>query len=192
MVFWFFCRILFRKVSGSKRDYILHDGFTKEYCSVEDVALEHYKDSGYSNRIHCEGSLFTTLLFILFWDIIYDENVPGMFINEIQYLPLDFYSSQFYKKRKSAIDQRLNNIESGWSNELLEEFIKQTWHLHAYKKSLMSLLHFESQTFCDIVSCVERTKLKAILERMIKCFKMFHSGLPDLFMWNLDDSPKVL
>lgn len=187
--------MLFRKTIGNKRYYILHNEFSKKYCSVEEIALNHYKENGYPKGIHCEGSLITTLLFILFWDIIYDETVPGIFLNEIQFLPLDFYSSEFYERRKSAVEERLKNIECGWSNESLNTIIRENWHLHGYKKSLMGLQHFEPQTFCDIVLCIGRLHLKEIFKRMIKCFKIFSSGLPDLFLWNLenlDNSPMVL
>lgn len=126
-----------------------------------------------------------TLFFILFWDVIYDTKVPSAFINEIQYIPLDLYGEEFYKNRKNEIDTRLIDIRDGWSLDELFLFIIKNWESHSHKRSLIASDLFESaDELIQIVCCIGRVCLGKLLERLVKDFKQFHSGLPDLFVWN--------
>lgn len=179
----FFCN---RNESGRKRTYVEGAANADQYLtSVEQIALNHYKRNGFPKGFHCEGSLLINLLFVLFWDIIYSTKVPSAFINEIQYIPLDLYSEEFYKNRKSDIDQRLEEIRDGWSLDELFLFVMQNWENHSYKRSLIIQdLVEDSDELIQIVDCIGRECLAILLERLVKDFKQFHSGLPDLFLWN--------
>ncbi|KFV17541.1 Fanconi-associated nuclease 1, partial [Tauraco erythrolophus] len=53
-------------------------------CSVEELALTHYKQNGFDQGIHGEGSTFITLYGILMWDIIFMDGIPDVFRNSYQ------------------------------------------------------------------------------------------------------------
>lgn len=178
-----------RNESGRKRTYIEMTNSKDQYfTNVEQVALNYYKRNGFPKGFHCEGSLLITLFFVLFWDIIYTSQVPSAFINEIQYIPLDLYSEDFYKNRKSDIDRRLKEIRNGWSLNKLFTFVIHIWESHSHKRSLIAQNLVESvDEIIEIICCIRRDCLTTLLERLVKDFKQFHSGLPDLFVWNFEE-----
>lgn len=178
-----------RNESGRKRTHIETTINRDQYLtSVEQIALNHYKRNGFPKGFHCEGSLLITLFFVLFWDIIYNTKVPSAFINEIQYIPLDLYSEEFYKNRKSDIDQRLIEIRNGWDLDELFLFINQNWENHSHKRSLIVQdLVENADELIEIVRCIGRECLTTLLKRLVRDFKQFHSGLPDLFVWNIGE-----
>ncbi|KAJ7397432.1 fanconi-associated nuclease 1 [Pitangus sulphuratus] len=53
-------------------------------CSVEELALTHYRRNGFDQGIHGEGSTFLTLYGILMWDIIFMDDIPDVFRNSYQ------------------------------------------------------------------------------------------------------------
>nr|XP_060611765.1 fanconi-associated nuclease 1 isoform X2 [Anolis sagrei ordinatus] len=59
-------------------------------CSVEELALAHYKRDGFDQGIHGEGSTFTTLFGLLMWDIIFMDGIPDVFRNAYQSLACCF------------------------------------------------------------------------------------------------------
>ncbi|XP_068169304.1 fanconi-associated nuclease 1 isoform X2 [Antennarius striatus] len=52
--------------------------------SVEELALAHYRQQGFDQGIHGEGSTFSTLFALLLWDIIFMEGIPDVFRNQYQ------------------------------------------------------------------------------------------------------------
>ena len=67
---------------GEKTVFVV-EGQTSEdqdlLCSVEEYVKAHYKGLGYTHGLHAEGSIVNTITAILFWDIIYDHDVPDVF-----------------------------------------------------------------------------------------------------------------
>ncbi|XP_016320960.1 fanconi-associated nuclease 1-like isoform X2 [Sinocyclocheilus anshuiensis] len=57
---------------------------TMVMCSVEELALEHYRTLGFDQGIHGEGSTFSSLFGLLMWDIIFIDGVPDVFRNPYQ------------------------------------------------------------------------------------------------------------
>ncbi|XP_059533922.1 fanconi-associated nuclease 1 isoform X8 [Myotis daubentonii] len=53
-------------------------------CSVEELALDHYRRSGFDQGIHGEGSTFITLFGLLLWDIIFMDGIADVFRNAYQ------------------------------------------------------------------------------------------------------------
>lgn len=172
--------------SGRKRTYVESENGTDTYLiNVEQIALNHYKRNGFLKGVHCEGALLLTLFSVLFWDIIYDSKVPSAFINEIQYIPLDLYSEDFYSNRKKHIDKRLAEIREVWASDALLFFAMQNWEMNSRKRSLIVSDLVESvDELIEIMSCIGRECLSSLLERLVKDYRQFHSGLPDLFVWD--------
>lgn len=69
--------IFFRDLPGYKSMFIrgdsqatLNDGDVT-LCSVEELVLQHYKENGFNQGVHGEGSTICSLVGLLFWDVIY-------------------------------------------------------------------------------------------------------------------------
>ena len=63
--------------SGNSQDF--------ELVSVEEFSLVHYKENeGWTRGVHCEGSAFSTLFALLFWDVIFFYDVPNVFRSRYQ------------------------------------------------------------------------------------------------------------
>ncbi|KAG8190340.1 hypothetical protein JTE90_014444 [Oedothorax gibbosus] len=151
---------------------------------VEEVALEHYKQQGYTEGIHGEGSTFQSLYALLFWDIIYDDTIPDVFISPYQTHPLDLNSQTFFPSRKDQIMNHLKHLRQ-CDNEELKDIVKSTWEAHHGKASLVSWDRFtDLQHVQGLACCFGSTILSGICERLAKDFRFTRSGVPDLVVWN--------
>ncbi|KAK4885580.1 hypothetical protein RN001_001851 [Aquatica leii] len=175
-------------VPGKKRNYYEKTEAGLEHFHVEQLALKHYFKNGFTNGLHCEGTLVVSIFFTLFWDIIYGDKVPYAFVNQIQYYPLDLMYKEFYVNRQEAIRKRLTEIECNWSLTELSDHVCTTWTNHYREKSFINAEIVDEPTHLfDILLCIGRLKLRKIMEHLVTDFKTYHSGLPDLFLWNVCD-----
>lgn len=87
-----------------------------------------------------------------------------------------------------AIDSRLEQIDSGWSDPTLKSVLLDRWTQNHNVKSIASATTFKNpEDLFDIALCISRPKLASIMERYAKDYVNVRSGLPDLFMWNVDE-----
>ncbi|XP_071506665.1 fanconi-associated nuclease 1-like [Diadema antillarum] len=156
-------------------------------CSVEQVALEHYKQQGYTEGVHGEGSTYSTLVFILFWEIVFDNSVPDVFCYPYQSAPLDLRTDHFFKNRMAAIQHKLTEIREA-DRERLEDMLARNWL--EYEGDLCVGVSWE--LFKDLnhakglISCIGGLVLSAIAERILRDHRHCRGGMPDLTMWNPD------
>ncbi|GLV39815.1 hypothetical protein CBL_08119 [Carabus blaptoides fortunei] len=174
---------------GRKKHFVTHTSEGKEYASVEQTAIKHYTtELNYTDGIHCEGRLLTTLFFILFWDVLYEQHVPYTYISELQSMPLDLCSGEFYKNRTVKIDARLKDIRENWSLDTLCLYVTKIYNLHTDELRSVQPYEFSDDTTLQMfVRCLGKNVLAAVCERLVKDYKQFRSGLPDLFLWNAKD-----
>ncbi|KAF4792822.1 Fanconi-associated nuclease 1 [Turdus rufiventris] len=95
-------------------------------CSVEELALTHYRRNGFDQGIHGEGSTFITLYGILMWDIVFMDDIPDVFRTSYQTFPLDLYTDSFYENRKAVIEARLQQLHTA-SSETLAKLVADVW-----------------------------------------------------------------
>ena len=50
------------------------------YCGVEEMALRYYRQQGYNEGIHGEGSTFNSLFGLLMWDVIFQNTFSGIYV----------------------------------------------------------------------------------------------------------------
>ena len=178
---------LSKHMQSKSMQFIREDGADTVACSVEELAVLHYRDQGYLNGIHKEGTTFMTLLGLLMWDIIYLPGIPDVFRHKYQTLPLDFRTQDFYKSRKSQIDKRIKLIEAWKSKHFdCEEQIKNVWNEN-YEVSggCVSWDIFSSvEQAIEVAVCMGRKVLSGVIKRILCCTDFDRSGLPDLFVWN--------
>ncbi|NWI28794.1 FAN1 nuclease, partial [Sula dactylatra] len=153
-------------------------------CSVEELALTHYRQNGFDQGIHGEGSTFITLYGILMWDIIFMDGIPDVFRNSYQMFPLDLYTDSFYENRRDVIEARLQQLHTA-SSETLAKLIADIWTTQEGKAAaLVSWGRFISlQQVQSLVSCLGGMFLSGVFRRLSKDLRHCRGGLPDLVVW---------
>ncbi|XP_017936957.1 fanconi-associated nuclease 1 isoform X3 [Manacus vitellinus] len=158
-------------------------------CSVEELALTHYRRNGFDQGIHGEGSTFLTLYGILMWDIIFMDDIPDVFRNSYQTSPLDLYTDSFYESRRDVIEARLQQLHSA-SPETLAKLIADVWTTQEGKAAaLVSWGRFISlqqaqPLLQSLVSCLGGMFLSGVFRRLSKDLRHCRGGLPDLVVWS--------
>ncbi|XP_065321908.1 uncharacterized protein LOC135929309 isoform X2 [Gordionus sp. m RMFG-2023] len=104
------------QIPSQQKSGLVHKNYEQEekeednptsLCNVENLALNHYLEHGFTHGVHAEGSVFSTLTFLYFWDEIFSPNIPDTFRNMFQTCPLDWEYDSFYRRRKRQIDLKL-------------------------------------------------------------------------------------
>ncbi|KAJ3415869.1 hypothetical protein HDV05_003933 [Chytridiales sp. JEL 0842] len=103
--------------ASRKARYLNAEG---EEVGVENLVLQWFQHQGWKGY-HSENSILSTLFGMLFWDILFDDTVPGVFSSPFQDAPLDLRTEFFYESRKEKVDKRLKDIEAGEFLRILEE-----------------------------------------------------------------------
>eukprot|EP00727_Mastigamoeba_balamuthi_P014662 m51a1_g9821 hypothetical protein (2448) ;mRNA; f:1895526-1905660 len=85
--------------------------------TVEEAALEHYREREGWQGVHSESAVFSALLGLLLWDELFAD-VPGAFVSPFQDAPLDFGTEGFYGARRAALESRLAQVEAAAPQEL--------------------------------------------------------------------------
>lgn len=173
------------------------------YGSVESFALYDYKHKGYPKGVHCEGAFPITLFGTLFWDEIYNMNIPGTCVSSYQDAPLDLYSSEFYENRKERIDMKLQIIRK-FDSETLSRHVKHEFDLYREYTSLCQGTLFDDSNnfqvinnlyderqfiythvcFQEVAFCLGVEGIVGICERLVHDFRLWRAGFPDLIVWN--------
>ncbi|XP_026783354.3 fanconi-associated nuclease 1 [Pangasianodon hypophthalmus] len=153
-------------------------------CSVEELALAHYRELGFDQGIHGEGSTFSTLFGLLMWDIVF-MNVLDVFRTSYQTCPLDLYTDCFYENRKEAIEARAELLSEA-STETLQDLLAEVWN--SQEGRVCALVNWERfsclQQAQSLVACLGGQFLSGVVLRMAKDYRHSKGGLPDLVVWN--------
>ncbi|XP_063053132.1 fanconi-associated nuclease 1 [Engraulis encrasicolus] len=154
-------------------------------CSVEDLALAHYREMGYDQGLHGEGSTFSTLCGLLMWDVTFMDGVADAFRYPYQTGPLDLHTDCFYGNRREAVEARVQLVREA-SVATLEELLADTWQQHQGRVCvLVNWERFTSlQQAQSLVRCMGGPFLAEVMLRMAKDYRHCRGGLPDLVVWN--------
>ncbi|XP_048338141.1 fanconi-associated nuclease 1 isoform X2 [Sphaerodactylus townsendi] len=157
-------------------------------CSVEELALAHYKQKGFDQGIHGEGSTFSTLYGLLMWDLLFMDGIPDVFRNPYQSYPLDLYTDSFYENRKEAVDARLRLLHDA-SPETLSEWIADVWNAQKGRAAaLVSWDRFSSlEQAQSLACCFGGPFLSGVCRRLSRDLRHYRGGLPDLVVWRSED-----
>ncbi|KYN02574.1 PREDICTED: fanconi-associated nuclease 1-like [Cyphomyrmex costatus] len=178
--------ILCKNTSQIKSSWCISKGINQVYGSVESLALYHYKSEGYIKGVHCEGAFPITLFATLFWNEIYNINVPGAWVSLYQDAPLDLYTSEFYENRKKEIDKKIQDILS-YDSETLSKHLQDEFELHSKYRSISQANIFDdSNSFKEVVFCLGVKGVIGICERLIHNYSLWKAGFPDLIVWNIN------
>lgn len=167
--------IRFIKRMGENHDMLL--------CSVEELALDYYKENGFTKGMHVEASAFFTMFCLLMWDIVFMAGIPNVFRNAFQSLPLDFQTKDFYPSRQAAVDSRLCKIEE-WTD--CPKMLRSVWA--ANHDTRCGYVAWELFSSCDelieLAECIGSKVLAGVMRKIAMNPGYARSGIPDLVMWN--------
>ncbi|NXP50138.1 FAN1 nuclease, partial [Heliornis fulica] len=151
-------------------------------CSVEELALTHYRQNGFDQGIHGEGSTFITLYGVLMWDVVFMDGIPDVFRNSYQTFPLDLYTDSFYENRRDVIEARLQQLHTA-SSETLAKWIADIWTTQEGKAAALVSWGRFSSLQQSLVSCLGGVFLSGVFRRLSKDLRHSRGGLPDLVVW---------
>jgi len=168
-----------------------------EAVRVEELTLRHYKDNlGFTQGLHCEGSIFSALFLLLFWDVIFMPGIGDVFWNPFQTMPLDLLTSDFYTNRKEEIDERVDWLSRASPEDLIG-VLRTVWEKH--EGTMVTGISWERfETVEYLVGFIESMDsraglcLSAICRRLAENYRHMRSGMPDLCLWNREDKKWML
>ncbi|CAJ0591774.1 unnamed protein product [Cylicocyclus nassatus] len=166
--------------------FVVKDDVDFAECSVEEIVRRHYlAKEGFNNGVHAEGSIWHTILGLLFYDIVFDHSLKDVWLSELQAHPIDLNSRDLYKNRQERFDERFAWLETT-TNEEIEDVVRSTWSAqHAQETSEINWELFHSvDDLLVFLFCCPRPGLLAVLRRVITDYRNCRSGFPDLTVWN--------
>jgi Fanconi-associated nuclease 1 len=128
-----------------------------------------------------ENSLIFTLFGLLFWDIIFDEHVPLVFLSGYQSAPLDLGYPSFYLSRKQQIDQRLADL---YTPILVRALVDTAFEQHRGTACKGVQWNAWDKVFLgDIAVGMGGACLAVICKALSLHYNDWGGGLPDLCLW---------
>jgi len=151
--------------------------------------LQEYATRGGWRGVHDEGSLLRSLVFLLAWDVVFNDSVPGVFLSPYQDGPLDLDSSpQFYERRRDGIRALVGRIAAASRAELVA-WVGSSFAANEGKSNRgagwgsrggwpLPLLQLAAV-------CVGGRSLAVVVDALLFDHKQRSGGLPDLFLWRV-------
>ncbi|KAJ3219685.1 hypothetical protein HDU67_010047 [Dinochytrium kinnereticum] len=152
--------------------------------TVEDLALQHWIGEGWKGY-HSENSIITTLFGLLFWDVIFDDSVVGVFVSPFQDAPLDLLTEFFWEARREKIEKRLEVIRGGGFREVLEE-VEGRERVGRTRCRGVNWKMFTKEEVLEIAECFGGHALARICEGFCKSYWAHSGGVPDLCVWHYE------
>ncbi|WP_224998142.1 VRR-NUC domain-containing protein [Cesiribacter sp. SM1] len=183
-----FCRKLKVKKAVRSTTELLKEAesvqISEEYrYYVEKGVIRYFADKGYE-VMYSENYLFRSLFGLLFWDVIFDQDVP-VYHSPLQRFPADLYLPQFLDRRQESLKKRvgeLNRRKALLSH--LRSTYDQKWGIGN------PLVGWHENTLPLLEAACKKIPMEAlyqVLLNMAQNLKEYGRGFPDLFMWSKKD-----
>ncbi|MFM2481868.1 VRR-NUC domain-containing protein [Celerinatantimonas sp. YJH-8] len=146
----------------------------------EQSALSVLREQGWQG-VHCENALINGMLALTLWDILFMDQLPGVFFHPFQAGPADLYAHDFIHKRQPQADQALESVLTPSWPTLIRQRYRQ-------KQGLINPL-FDWQAFPESLLEAALTHVPApiwrhLFDYQLSDLKLTRAGMPDLFVWN--------
>jgi len=192
-----------RWIEGEKLDTgrgkARYKGGRGQTLTIEQLALEHYSQLGYKGT-WAENEYWWAIMALLFWDVIFTRLsrvfTPefGEFPSAMQDMPLDFFTPDFFLRRKKLIEGRIAELTQprlfGLRKANIEAELKSAFRRHRGRPCRP--IDWTRLTKVDGLVMATRVltdrQLMQIMYRLLMNFNENRSGLPDLFL-NCDGKP---
>ncbi|MDW3211605.1 MAG: VRR-NUC domain-containing protein [Reichenbachiella sp.] len=146
---------------------------------VEQGALVHFETEGYQGY-HSENSICRNVFGLFFWEEIFDPKYNSLH-QPLQRNPSDIYDKDFYKKRKKAIANKLQNTKS---KKQLSKILETSAQLRYGISN--PFVHWEKsmiEAMWQFLAFAKLKQIKSLLAEMAIDPKNRSTGFPDLFVW---------
>lgn len=171
---------------------------------AEQAAARHYEKSGY-HVVASANSYWWTLMSLLFWDAIFakvrgavvvgrgdgvaevdpsDSDFSGLFDFTVTTngMPQDFFSPEFFQRRRAIIDNRMKELH------VADLTVKLTESYNAHRgqtcRAVEDWSRFSLEQLQVVTSRLDKVVITDIMYRLLSNFSEFRSGLPDLLVYN--------
>ncbi len=169
----------------------------KTICSAEEFVERHLNDLGY-NVLATESVPFHVIFGVFMWILIqdpadrlnrlasfgdrdaFDKGIEGKLIST--FLPEDFGSSGYYKRRKAAIKAHLDSIPED-KDELYWTFDYWIEHSNDFRQYLWAHRPGDLETAKKILNILPPSVIKQILEFLMQDYYRRYLGWPDLLVY---------
>lgn len=174
---------------------------------AEQLAQQYYYSQGY-NSTWSENDFWWEVMALLFWDIVFartegavaarldgeeyypqpgSEEFEKLFSTFIQMngMPHDFFTIEFYQRRRSIIDNRFRELE----NSNLIEKLSASYHHHR-GQNCRPIENWEKYSLDNLtgpLGFIPNTVMLGICRRLLSDFGYNRAGLPDLIVYSKDD-----
>jgi len=179
----FLNRISTKKRTKSTTDYLKNSPVVELEESykynVELGVLNHYLEDGYEGAF-TENYLWRSMFGLIFWDIIFDPDSEALH-HPLQVMPSDFYTHEFYKKRKLLLHERLNILSRP---RKFRQLVNSNFEAKAGTNN--TLVHWEDMVLPLVLKCHQKLapqQLGSVLVEIAKNPRENVRGFPDLFVW---------
>ena len=132
--------------------------------------------------MHCEGSFFGSLFGLLFWDIIFDASVPGVFATPYQTAPLDFRTDHFYARRHAALEARVAALSAMSPGDLAAQ-VRTAYAAHHGTQCVgVGWDLFPAETLATLAAAVGPRVVAGALHLLAYDHRHRRGGHPDLLV----------
>jgi hypothetical protein len=173
-----------------KAAYRSHDG---KPITIEQLALEHYSDRN-CRGVWSENEYWWAIMALLFWDVVF-ARLPGVytpqfgdFPSKMQDMPTDFFTPEFYPRRKKLIDRRISELTGsrffGLRKPNIEAALTAAYRRHR-GTPCRPIDWGRAPALNELITAPKNLaddQLMKIMRRLLENFAQNRSGLPDLFL----------
>lgn len=146
--------------------------------SVEHAVAENL-NTAQEPVFYVENTLLNGLFGLLCWDAIFAP-IPGAFFHPFQRGPADMLWEDFYLRRKTLFDQRLDTLDSNTHQQI----ILQNFRLKNGRLSPFTHWSVLSEPLLDLaLGCIPGSELKLCFQRLLQDIAANRAGLPDLIQF---------
>jgi len=174
---------------------------------AEQLAQQYYGEQGFDSR-WSENNFWWIIMALVFWDIIFakvegavccqingeehylrpDEASFDKLYNSfipLNGMPSDFFSIEFYQRRRSIIENKFKELEN---SDLIEKLkVSYSSHKGQNCRLIEKWDRYTLDELINIVQFIPKEVPLGIFKRMIQDFRSLRSGLPDLIVYKQED-----
>ncbi|MEP4486118.1 MAG: VRR-NUC domain-containing protein [Halioglobus sp.] len=125
---------------------------------------------------YVENTLMCGLFGLAFWEQIFAP-IPGAFNNAYQSVPADMYEQEFLLRRKTLLEQRLQQLKLQSLESVLDEAYIS---FKGYQNRWVSWRHLSRELVAAATACIPSEHLLSIWQRMLFDPGENRRGFPDL------------
>ena len=154
----------------------------KQEQRVEFATLDALTHDSCLNGYYTENWLFTGLLGLLLWPVIFAP-LPGAFFHPFQSGPADLYRPDFVSRRQQKIDERLSSLHRGEYRDL----IRQCWHdKFGISCALVHWPALPEALVEQALAIIPAEHLQVIFRHLLADLRHHRRGMPDLTLFDAD------